>query len=191
MNGLLSSALWYLGRGTGMTALLLLTLAVTLGIMTRSGRTWPGLSRFAVADLHQTASLTAACLLAVHVVSLLLDPIAQLRIVNVLVPFTGHYRPLYVGLGALALDLLLAIVATSVLRHRLGPRAFRLVHGATYAMWPLAFFHALGAGTDAGSRWFTTGAVACAVAVAVSLGWRTSRSFAGRGQVRIERSVPR
>lgn len=65
MTHVLVSALWYLGRGTGIGALVMLTLSLCLGIITRSGRRVPGLSRFALADLHRTAAVTGTGLIAV------------------------------------------------------------------------------------------------------------------------------
>lgn len=189
MTATLTSALWYLGRGTGVVALVVLTIAVLLGILTRSGRALPGFPRFTVADLHRTASLTATGLIAVHVTSLLLDPYAQLRLLDLVLPFQGQYRPLYLGLGTLAVDLVLAVVATSLLRHRLGPRTFRLVHWAVYAMWPIALLHGLGIGTDAPTTWFTAVAAACAGVVAAVALWRMTPAFAERGRTRIPREA--
>lgn len=187
----MTSALWYLGRGTGITALVLFTLSVVLGIVTRSGRAGAGLTRFGVADLHRTAALTGTALVAVHVGTLLFDPYAQLKLVDLVFPFLASFRPLYLGLGTVALDLLLAVVITSLLRHRLGPRTFRLVHWATYVLWPVALLHGLGAGTDAGAMWFRAIAVACSSAVAVAVGWRLTGVFTGRGWSRVARTVAR
>ena len=147
----LTEALWYLGRGTGLVALVMFTVTMVLGITTRSGRAGLGLNRFGLADLHKTASLAGTGLIAVHVGTLLFDPYAQLRLVDLAVPFLATYRPLWLGLGTLAVDVLLVLVATSLLRHRVGPRVFRAVHWTAYAMWPLALVHALGTGTDAGT----------------------------------------
>ncbi len=185
----MTSALWYLGRGTGTVALVMFTLAVVLGILNRSGRAVPWLPRFAVTDLHKTVALTGTGLVAVHIGSLLFDPYAQLRLVDLVVPFGGAYRPLWLGLGTTALDLLLAVTVTSLLRHRVGPRSFRAVHWATYALWPVALLHGLGTGTDAATPWFRGIAVACAAAVAGALLWRTSPSFGERGWRRATRKV--
>jgi sulfoxide reductase heme-binding subunit YedZ len=185
----MTSALWYLGRGTGVVALLMFTLAVVLGITTRSGRRAVGLSRFGIADLHRTASLAGVGLIAVHVGTLLLDPYAQLRLVDVVFPFLGSYRPLWQGFGTLAVDVLVVLVASSLLRHRIGPRLFRAVHWTAYAMWPLALAHGLGNGTDSRSGWFLGIAVGCAAAVGVALGWRVSSSYAERGMTRTPRKV--
>ncbi len=189
MSATLTSALWYLGRGTGIGALVLLTLAVCLGILTRSGRRLPGLPRFALADLHRTASLTGSGLIALHVTSLLFDPYAQLRLADLVLPFQGIYRPVFLGLGTLAVDLILLVVSTSLLRHRIGPRAFRAVHWLTYLLWPFALLHGLGIGTDAPSPWFTGLAAGCAALVASAAMWRLTPSFAQRGRTRIPREV--
>jgi predicted ferric reductase len=184
-----NEALWALGRGTGVVALVMFTLSVVLGVATRSGRRLPGLGRIGAADVHRTAALTGTGLVLAHVVSLSFDPYAQLRLVDWVVPFLGTYRPLWLGLGTLALDLLAVITVVSLLRHRIGPRVFKAVHLATYVLWPVAFFHALGNGTDAGSGWFTALALACAAAFTVAVTWRLAPSFEGRGWVRARRKV--
>lgn len=167
MNGV--DALWFLGRGTGVMALLLLTVTVALGIATSAGRPLPGLPRFAVTMVHRNASLLAVAFLAVHLVSLLFDPYAQLRVADLVLPFAGAYRPLWLGLGTLAFDVLLAVVATSLLRHRVGLRSWRAVHWLAYAAWPMALAHGLGTGSDS---WLWAPATACVLTVGVAAWWR-------------------
>lgn len=168
----MNDALWYLGRGTGVSALLLFSIVVLLGIAVRGGRPVLGLPRFAVTAVHRSVSLVALGLLVVHVTTLLADPYAQLRLVDTVVPFLGAYRPVWQGLGTLALDLVLLLVVSSLLRHRIGPRAWRALHWTAYLCWPGAVAHALGNGTDAGSRWLLALAVGCMAAVAGALSWR-------------------
>lgn len=189
MTHALVTAMWYLGRGTGVGALALLTLSVCLGIITRSGRRLPGLSRFALSDLHKTAALTATGLLGVHIGTLLFDPYAQLRLADIVLPFQGQYRPLYLGLGTLAVDLIVLVVGSSLLRHRIGPRVFKAIHWLTYLLWPLALLHGLGIGTDAPTTWFTALAATCAGLVATVVAWRVTPAFAERGRVRIPREA--
>jgi sulfoxide reductase heme-binding subunit YedZ len=173
----MTDALWYLARGTGVVSLILLTVVVALGIGSRSGRPAFGLPRFAVTVVHRNASLLAVVLLCVHVTTLLSDPYAQLRLVDIVLPFTGAYRPFWLGLGTLGFDLILALVATSLLRHRLGLRAWRAVHWLAYAAWPVAVLHGLGNGTDSGTLWLRATAGGCVAAAAASLAWRLSGSF--------------
>lgn len=172
-----SEALWALGRGTGITALGFLTISMALGIATRSGRPLLGLPRFAVADVHRFAALAGALLIALHLVLLFADPYAQLRLIDFVMPFIGTYRPLWQGLGTLAFDLLVVVIVTSLLRHRLGVRAFRAVHWAAYALWPIALAHGLGNGTDAGRVWFLLFVGCCVLTVAGALTWRLHSNY--------------
>ena len=178
----MTNALWYLARGAGVVSLLLLTVVVVLGIGARSGRSMFGLPRFGVSAVHRNASLLAVSFIVVHIVTLLFDPYAQLRLVDVFVPFGGAYRPLWLGLGAVAFDLIVALVATSLLRHRIGLRAWRFVHWAAYAVWPVALLHGWFVGTDAPEVWLRALSVACVVAVACAAGWRLSDGFTERAR---------
>ena len=172
-----NEALWALGRGSGITALAFMTVSLALGIATRSGRPLFLLPRFAVADVHRFAALAGTLLVALHVGLLFLDPYAQLRFVDLVVPFLGAYRPLWQGLGTLAFDVLVVVVVASLLRHRIGVRTFRVVHWATYALWPIALAHAIGNGTDSGHPWFLVVAGCCALIVVSALVWRLRANY--------------
>jgi len=186
----MNEALWALGRGTGIVALVMFTITLVLGIATHSGRSL-GLGRFGIADVHRTAALTGVGLIAVHVGSLLFDPFAQLRLVDLVFPFLGAYRPFWLGLGTLAVDLLAVVTVVSLLRHRVGPRVFRAVHWLTYVLWPVALIHALGNGTDAGTVWMTGVAVTCFAAVTAAVFWRLLPSYGERGRTRNPRKIVR
>lgn len=173
----LDTALWVLGRSTGIVALVLLTVSVCLGITVRSRTTLGPLPRYGVTDVHKTASLTASGLIAVHVLSLLLDPQAGLEVVDLLVPFVGAYRPFWLGLGTLALELVVLVAVTGLLRKRIGERAFRAAHLTSYALWPVALAHSLGTGTDVGTLWLNGLAGACVVAVVAAVWWRLGPEF--------------
>ena len=168
----MTDALWYLGRGFGVSALVLLTMTVVLGICTRSGLALPGLSRFAVTTVHRTTSLSAVLFLALHVVTLLFDPYAQLRLVDLAVPFAASYRPFWQGLGTVAAELVVILIVSSLLRHRLGLRTWRVVHWAAYACWPVAVAHALGTGTDGHAAWLLIVVGLCVTLVVGSVTWR-------------------
>jgi methionine sulfoxide reductase heme-binding subunit len=170
----MTDATWYLARGTGVVSLVLLTVVVALGVATRSGRPAFGLPRFAVTVVHRNASLLAVVLLAIHVGTLLIDPYAHLKLIDVVLPFFGHYQPLWQGLGTLALDLIVALIVTSLLRHRIGLRGWRTVHWLAYAAWPMALLHGIGTGSDAGQLWLRGTAVLCAATVLAAVVWRFS-----------------
>ena len=174
--------LWYLSRGTGVIAWLTLSASVALGVLARSGRSVAGWGRFGANEVHRTTAASAVTLVVVHVLTLLLDTDSGISLLHVLVPFTSAYAPLGVGLGVLALDVLVALAVTGALRHRTGPRLFRAVHWSAYALWPLAAGHFLLSGTDAGTWWATTALVAGCVVVTGAIGWRLSTRYAERGR---------
>lgn len=170
-------AFWALGRGNGIVALGFMTLSVALGIGARSGRPLFALPRFGVAEVHRFVGLASVLLVGVHFGLLFMDPYAKLRMIDLVVPFLGSYRPVWQGLGTVAFDLLIVVVLTSLLRHRLGLRAFRLVHWSTYLMWPIAMAHSLGNGTDIGHLWFQAFAACCVLVVVVVAVWRLRSNF--------------
>ena len=171
------SAYWYLTRGTGAVSLILLTLTVALGVANvRRART-EHVPRFVFDAVHRSASLLAVAFVVVHVVTSLLDGYAPIRVVDVVVPFVSPYRPLWLGLGAVAFDLLIAVAVTSVLRRRFGHRAWRTTHWLAYASWPVSLLHGFGTGTDTKASWmlFLTGGcviiVIAAVLARATAGW--------------------
>ncbi len=179
------SAYWYLTRGSGMVALILLTAVVVLGVVGSAGISggtrWP---RFALGSLHRDLSLLAVAVLVVHIVTTLLDSFAPIKLADAVIPFTSAYRPLWLGLGALAFDLVIALVVTSLLRRRLGYRAWHGIHWLAYASWPVAVLHGLGTGSDSKQMWalaITTGCVA-AVVFAVILRIARSDRISERGR---------
>jgi sulfoxide reductase heme-binding subunit YedZ len=169
--------IWYLNRATGIVALVLMTLTLVLGVLVQRQRRLPGLPRFGVVTLHRNVSLLSALLLGVHIVSAVVDSYVSIDWLAVLLPFTSGWQPFAVGLGTLAVDLLVLIIATSLLRGRIPVRLWRGIHWTSYALWPLAFVHGLTAGTDLGSGWALGVALACAAAAgaAAVVAW-TGRS---------------
>jgi sulfoxide reductase heme-binding subunit YedZ len=145
--------LWFLSRGSGLVLLVLLSVVVVLGVATRLGAAPRHLARFAVAELHRTLSLFAVVLLALHVVTAILDPYVSIGWAATVLPFLSRYRTLAIGLGTLAVDLGGAVLLTSLVRDRLGFRAWRAVHWLAYLAWPVAFIHSLTAGGDLGTWW--------------------------------------
>ena len=163
------SAYWYLTRSTGAVTLVLLTLALVLGVVDVrrwSTAKWP---RFVVDSLHRNVSLLALAFLVLHILTATLDSFAPISLVNAVVPFTGSYRPFWLGLGAVSFDLILAVILTSVLRRHVGHPAWRAIHWLTYASWPIALLHGLGTGSDVKSTWLLALSIACLVAVIAAL----------------------
>ena len=177
--------LWYLTRSSGAVALVLLTVSVVIGIAAvgrlRTGR-WP---RFAIDGMHRSSSLLAVVFLLIHIATSVLDSFAPISLADAVIPFAGAYRPLWLGLGAVSFDLLMAVLITSLVRHRLGHKSWRAVHWLAYAAWPVAFLHGLGSGSDARQAWMLALDVACLVAVLASILARVSIGWPARRRLRL------
>jgi len=100
------------------------------------------------------------------------DGYAPISFLNAVLPFTSRYRPVWLGLGSVAFDLLLALTVTSLLRARIGYRSWRVLHWLAYAAWPIALVHGLGTGTDARLTWMQLVTVSCIGSVIASILWR-------------------
>jgi sulfoxide reductase heme-binding subunit YedZ len=164
-----STALWYASRATGVVALVLLTVVVVLGILVNRQGRLPGLPRFATTSLHRSMSLLAVAFTAIHVITAIADPYVTIGIVASVVPFTSAYKPVWIGLGAVALDIMVALIITSLARARIGRRTWRAVHWLSYATWPVALAHSFGSSTDMQRGWLMWLGIACAAAVAAAV----------------------
>jgi hypothetical protein len=156
--------------------LVLLTISVSLGVLTTVRWRTNRLPRFVVAGLHRNVTLLAVAFLVIHVATTIADGFTPIGLKDAIVPFLSSYRSFWLGLGTLACDLLLAVVATSLLRARLGYRIWRVTHWLAYASWPLALVHSLGTGSDARFSWMAALAIACIATVAAAVLLRVGRS---------------
>jgi sulfoxide reductase heme-binding subunit YedZ len=86
-----------------------------------------------------------------------------------IVPFTAHWRPLAVGLGTVALDLVAALIVTSMLRRHLSLLLWRSVHLLAFVSWPVAIWHTIGAGSDWSTGWARAIVIACVAAVVAAV----------------------
>lgn len=179
------TALWYLTRASGVVALVLLTGTVVVGVVASVGWTrerWP---RFLSQHVHRNLSLLCLGFVGVHVITTVGDGYVPIGLADAFVPFRSPYRPLWVGLGAVTLDLMIAVLVTSVLRHRIGYRSWRFVHWIAYACWPIAVLHGLGTGSDASLGPVLAVDALCTLAVLAVVTWRlvTGKHFGSAPQL--------
>jgi len=157
--------LWYLNRSTGLVVLALLTATAVLGVLStgRGGRIVP---RFAGQAVHRNLALWSVVLLVAHVTTAVVDSYVDIRWWQAVVPWLGAtYMPLWLGLGTLALDLLVLVTVTSLLRARMKHRTWRLTHLLAYLAWGIAVGHGLGIGTDLRTPGWERSAVWASVAL--------------------------
>ncbi|MCW2875072.1 ferric reductase-like transmembrane domain-containing protein [Actinacidiphila oryziradicis] len=183
------SPLWYATRAGGTVALVLLTATVALGIATGGQYVPRRMARFELGTLHRNLSLLTLAFLALHIVTAIADTYVTLSWYDAVLPFGASYRPLWLGLGTVAFDLMLAILATSAIRLRLGRRRWKAVHWLAYASWPLALFHGAGTGSDTRLTLQLVIYVGCLALVIAAIWWRLYRAGPGRVAARLWAAV--
>lgn len=152
--------------------MVLLSSVVVLGILSYLRVQSPRWPRFLTTGLHRNVSLLALVFLALHVITAVVDPFTHLGWLAAVIPFSSYYRTFWLGLGVIAVELMLAIVVTSLVRGFVGHGAWRAIHWLAYAAWPLAIAHGLGTGTDSWSAWMFGLTAACVLAVVMATIYR-------------------
>ncbi len=139
---------WYVTRASGIIGFLLLWLSTAWGLAVPSKLLDPLLQRTFTFDFHQYLSLFSVGFIFVHVIVLMLDQYLPFSLVQITVPFTSSYRPLWVGLGVISLYLILLVTVTFYLRKHIGMAAFRAIHILSLLGYLGGLVHGLFAGTD-------------------------------------------
>jgi sulfoxide reductase heme-binding subunit YedZ len=170
-----SSLDWYAARAAGVAAYVLLTVVVTLGVTMagrKSFRRWP---KFAIEDVHRFGGLLVGTFVGIHVLTIAIDSYLPFSVGSLVIPFLSPYKPLWVALGIVGAELLLALAVTNHYRDRLPYRFWRRAHYANFAVWAVVVLHGLGSGTDRASAWFIALYAAGAAVVAAATAWRVVR----------------
>lgn len=162
---------WFLARASGITAYALLTASVLAGLVLKS-RPFRGLKPAAVTDTHRFLALLGLGAIALHGATLLLDGTIHLAPVALVLPGASPYRAVPVAIGVVAAELMLLVYASFSLRKRIGPRNWRRLHWATYAIFLAATVHGLAAGTDSSQPWALAVYLAAVGSVSAAVAWR-------------------
>lgn len=140
---------WHVARASGIVAWVLLAAAVLLGLLLSTRLASPRPTAAWLTDLHRFTGGLALTFTAVHVAGLVGDSYVHFGAADVLVPFASGWRPGAVALGIVALYLLVAVEATSLMMRRLGRSAWHRVHMLSFPLLVLTALHGAAAGTDA------------------------------------------
>jgi sulfoxide reductase heme-binding subunit YedZ len=162
---------WLLARASGITAYVLVTLSVLAGLVLKS-RPFAALRPATVTTLHRTLALSALMSILVHGLALVLDTTVRISPLALLVPGLAGYRPLWTAAGVLTAELMTVVYVSFSLRKRIGHRAWRSLHWATYAIFALATLHGLAAGTDTSRPWVGALYLGAVASVVFATAWR-------------------
>jgi sulfoxide reductase heme-binding subunit YedZ len=162
---------WILARASGLTAYVMLTFSILAGLVVKS-RPFKALKPAAVVDLHRILAMLGLGALAGHAAALVLDSTVKVSIPGLFVPGLVSYRPVWTSFGILAAEMMVLVYASFSMRTRIGPKNWRRLHWATYAIFGAATVHGIAAGTDASRPWAFALYVFAVGAVAAAMTWR-------------------
>lgn len=168
-------AVWYATRASGIAAYVILSVVVCIGISMGGKALSPQWPRFSVEGIHRFGGLLVGALITIHVATIAIDSFLPFSVVNLVVPFTASYRPLWTGLGIAAAELLLALAVTNHYRKRFPYRFWRTMHYANFAVWTLASLHGVMSGTDRSVWWLAMIYGLSIASVVALLVWRFAR----------------
>jgi methionine sulfoxide reductase heme-binding subunit len=164
---------WYAARAAGVVAYVLLSAIVVLGITMAAKKKlhrWP---RFVVEDVHRFGGILVGSFIVLHVITIAIDAWLPFSIASIIVPFTSAYKPVWVGLGIVAAELLLALAVTNRLRNvRISYQFWRRAHYLNFAVWTAATIHSLGSGTDRSTLWLIAIEATAVAFVGTAVAWR-------------------
>lgn len=163
--------LWFTSRATGIVSIVLLTYVVVVGTLISGRRAPHGASPTIFMGLHRWVSLGMSVFLVTHIVTAIADGYVPISWWSIVVPFTSAYRTVWIALGTLAFDLILTILITSYLRHRLPERRWKTIHWLSYGLWALAVVHGFALGTT--KEWaLRVITLVCGLIGLAAIGWR-------------------
>jgi ferredoxin-NADP reductase/DMSO/TMAO reductase YedYZ heme-binding membrane subunit len=151
---------WYVTRASAVIAWVLMTLAVVWGILLSTRVLRNSDNPAWLQDLHKYLGGSSIVMVALHMVSLMLDGWLSFRLDELFVPFATDYKPIAVSLGIIAFYLLIAVQGTSLLIKKLPRRGWKAIHYSSYAALALVSFHAAFSGTDVGASWYRVVSIA-------------------------------
>jgi methionine sulfoxide reductase heme-binding subunit len=167
---------WILARVAGLSAFAALSASLLTGVALRTGvLDWLGSNRI-IRSLHEYTTVLWMPLGALHILALLLDQTARVRVVDLFVPFLMPYGTVAVGLGTLTFEIFLVVAITGLLKRRMNGLAWQWVHRLSYVAFGLLFLHALLGGSDFSDptvsvlTWSTAGLLAVLTAARVIWG---------------------
>jgi sulfoxide reductase heme-binding subunit YedZ len=147
--------LWLAARATGITAYLVLTLLVALGLILShpvNQSTWKLSKR--LFPWHENLFIFVVSFVLAHVAALLLDPYAEVSVIGAFIPGLSHYRTLPVAVGSIGLYALLLTGLTARYTKFLPTGWWLKLHRLSIVVFVLSWTHGMLAGTDSDAlRW--------------------------------------
>jgi hypothetical protein len=147
------SLTWDVARTGGLVAFALVTASVAMGLALSLGWRSPRWTRFVTNEVHRFVTLLSLVFIVVHGTAIAIDPFIKMSVPDVLVPFLGPYRPVWVALGIIAAYLAVAVYLSERIRSRVGYTWWRRFHALAFVVFVMALVHGIATGSDTRTPW--------------------------------------
>ncbi|MDP4105048.1 MAG: ferric reductase-like transmembrane domain-containing protein [Bacillota bacterium] len=138
---------WYMIRGTGTVAYILLYFTVIVGLFSQVQKKRKKKMTSTI-NLHEELSNWAIIMVGGHLGLLLLDTYIGFKWTEIFVPFNTSYKPIPMALGTLSFYFLIITFITSKLRKKVGYLRWRKLHALNPILYIMVTIHGLWIGTD-------------------------------------------
>jgi predicted ferric reductase len=140
-------SVWTITRAAGITSFILLFLSMVFGIL-QSYPTIKPKTKSILYTLHESTSWFGLMIAGLHIFVLLFDKYVGYKLTELLVPFTESAKPVLNGLGTITFYLMILLIITSDLRHKMSKRTWKTIHYLAFVSFLAALFHGIFTGTD-------------------------------------------
>ncbi len=147
------SLTWDVARTGGLVAYALVTTSVAMGLVLSLGWRSPRWTRFVTNEVHRFVTLLSLVFIVVHGTAIAVDPFIKMSVPDVLIPFLGSYRPVWVALGIIAAYLAVAVYLSDRVRSRVGYAWWRRFHALAFVVFVMALVHGIATGSDTRTPW--------------------------------------
>lgn len=139
---------WLSSRSSGIIAWIILSLSIIWGLLLSTKTMKKAIKRPWLLGVHQTLGALATIFLLVHMIVLLFDKYTDWTYVDLIIPFTSTWHPVYTAWGVVASWMLIAVEITSLAKKHLSKNIWHKFHMLSFPLWVFATIHAYLSGPD-------------------------------------------
>lgn len=156
---------WIASRSAGLISWTMLSLSIVWGLQLSTKTMKKAIKRPWLLGTHQTLGGLATVFLLVHTVTLLFDKFTNFNLIDLFVPFSSSWHPVWVAWGVVGAWMLIAVEVTSLIKKHLSKKVWHSIHMLSFLLWIVGTIHGFLSGPDSQ----TMIAIATATFVAVPI----------------------
>lgn len=139
--------LWETMRFLGVVSYIMITIGLCVGIFYGVNYRHPQ-TKLKVYKVHNFFTIGGSAIGLLHGVITVIDTYTPYTWSDVLIPFTADFKPVLSGIGTIAMYILLVVILTTDLRHKIKRSVWIGLHLLAYPAFFMTLIHGFFMGTD-------------------------------------------